>query len=329
MLPNGQMVAPHVLPNGRPHSVIVGQPVPMPKPAVYGGSLRGNRTGAKCECPMCYHSIKNPCASCGCPSSSVSKASNMAPNKPRANNGHVFKDAQSSAAFFLSPSSDYYSLSPDSPPPTTDGGDSPKTNLSLESQESDRTASTSPGKKSTNNINTTAGIQIENLYQDANITETETNSSQDQSDTPANTSSEERETTVDRQKRDTKVPPKIAKKPVFPPLTEKERNDRRHSWAGKTPTANRPTTLHDFKKLLSQQPLAGNSHRKSAQEQLLAQSHAEHSSHTPPPPVFNDGNHIGGGGSLRKRNGWAPGGQRFSVIQEESELRKSQENLLD
>ena len=247
--------------------------------------------------------------------------------------GHVFKDAHSTAAFFLSPSSDYYSLSPDSPPPgdhntsspplttpsatsTATGDESPK-NLSLNDSRDSSEGGSSPAKQSVN-----GGMEIQNFYVDGD------NNRRNKSSSPNSSidKSEEQEI-VDRRKRDTKVPPKIAKKPSFPAhvLADTNKADRRHSWAGDKngPPANRPTTLHDFKKLLSQQPLATNTHRKSAKELLQS---ADYHSQTPPP--FNDGNAIVGG-SLRKRNGWRSGDQRFSVIQEESEERKSRENLLE
>jgi len=65
-----------------------------------------------CECPMCYHSVKNPCNDCGCPS----KTSSMSLKVNVKQRGPTFTDQQSTQAFF-SPSSDYYSLSPNSPPP--------------------------------------------------------------------------------------------------------------------------------------------------------------------------------------------------------------------
>lgn len=248
--------------------------------------------------------------------------------------GHIFKDAHSTAAFFLSPSSDYYSLSPDSPPPgdhntsspplttpsatsTTTGDESPK-NLSLNDSRDSSEGGNSPAKQSVNG----GGMEIQNFYVDGD------NNRRNKSSSPNSSidKSEEQEI-ADRRKRDTKVPPKIAKKPSFPAhvLADTNKADRRHSWAGDKngPPANRPTSLHDFKKLLSQQPLATNTHRKSAKELLQS---ADYNSQTPPP--FNDGNAIVGG-SLRKRNGWRVGDQRFSVIQEESEERKSRENLLE
>ena len=260
----------------------------------------------------------------------------------------MFKDAQSTAAFFLSPSSDYYSLSPDSPPPfssgttpsaTSNGGDESPKNLSLsESQESGENCNISPAKR--------AGIEIQNFYMDEkasvqNQRLTPDTSLEENSPSPSAAAVKTAETAeleiaalVERKKRDTKVPPKIAKKPLFPPHVTAEQlaQDRRHSWAsgdksGTPPiAANRPTTLHDFKKLLSQQPLSNNPHRKSAKEQLLAAENAAGNSSLLPP--FNDGN-AGVGGSFRKRNGWRGGGERFSVIQEEGEERKSRENLLE
>ena len=51
-----------------------------------------------CECPMCYHTSHNPCRDCGCPSRSNTSSS-----------------LSVRAGDFISPSSDYYSLSPASP----------------------------------------------------------------------------------------------------------------------------------------------------------------------------------------------------------------------
>ncbi len=42
------------------------------KTAAGGGGVTTSNSSC-CECPMCYHSIKNPCAECGCPTSSMSK----------------------------------------------------------------------------------------------------------------------------------------------------------------------------------------------------------------------------------------------------------------
>ena len=219
-----------------------------------------------------------------------------------------------------------------------------------DSQESGENCNLSPAKRA-------AGIEIQNFYMDDKTS----SSVQSQRLTTPDTSLEENSPSpsaaavalktaeaaelelaaqmVERRKRDTKVPPKIAKKPLFPPhvTAEQVAQDRRHSWAsgdnksGTPPTAaaNRPTTLHDFKKLLSQQPLSNNPHRRSAKEQLLAAENAAGNSSLLPPP-FNDGNTAGAvGGSFRKRNGWRAGGERFSVIQEEGEERKSRENLLE
>ena len=55
-------------------------------------------SGKTCECPMCYHSVNNPCKECGCPSRSNTSSS-----------------LSVRASDFISPSSDYYSLSPASP----------------------------------------------------------------------------------------------------------------------------------------------------------------------------------------------------------------------
>ena len=43
----------------------------QPQMTAAGGGVTSSNSS--CECPMCYHSIKNPCTECGCPSSSMSK----------------------------------------------------------------------------------------------------------------------------------------------------------------------------------------------------------------------------------------------------------------
>merc|ERR1712198_285443 len=73
-------------------------------------------TGSKtCQCPMCYHSLSNPCQDCGCPSNKSNASSSLSLNNMRQRLPQI--SGNGTTAEYFSPSSDYYSLSPASPTP--------------------------------------------------------------------------------------------------------------------------------------------------------------------------------------------------------------------
>jgi hypothetical protein len=109
------------------------------------------------------------------------------------------------------------------------------------------------------------------------------------------------------------------RKPSMPEReTKEEKGNRRHSWAGdrRNLNGNKPTSLSDFKKLLSQHnPSADPNHRISAKE--LLQNSSPNNDSQP----NGKSSHRGAGGSLRKRaSPWKE--NRFSVIEEEPEIKE-------
>jgi len=258
-----------------------------------------------CECPMCYHSVKNPCGNCGCPTprSQDPNPRSQDPNPSTQDHrvqdrtqAHPFTSHQSTAAFF-SPSSDYYSLSPDSPPPNLEPSPppssqpatsqhptsqqqsqpSPTSNLPLVSQP------TSNPHPHQNGITPKTSLEIQNLYSSV------------------------------RKPLEKPRPP--VRKPSMPAAAAGSKSSRRHSWAGDR--NNKPTSLQDFKKLLAQQPMGKNNHRMSAREMLESSQRQQAAA----------GGVGGSGGSLRKRSWKDP---RFSVIEEdENEAGRSRENLIE
>lgn len=288
-------------------------PLPFPRPELnYPPNLSNcptpllhlepNLLRKSCECPMCYHSINNPCPTCGCPNNTVPKAMKLNPRS----RGHSFTDQQSTVAFF-SPSSDYYSLSPDSPPPTN-LNQSPEPNP--------------------NNPQSLAqhqnGIQNgspQEIHQNVNLQNSQSpNSDSDKSfESRKSSPSSSKSKSPDPRSH----PPRRPSQPERP-APDKLKGNRRHSWAGdkgKVPPPPKQTSLQEFKKLLSQQAGGPNQHRISAKELLLS-SENKSSQNTAPA--------LTAGGSLRKKSPpWRD--QRFSIIQEEDneENRKSRENLFD
>jgi hypothetical protein len=295
-----------------------------------------------CECPMCYHSIRNPCGECGCPSNTVPKSARLNPTSTAAGRHPpprtAFTDDQTALSFF-SPSSDYYSLSPDSPPPLSGATTAAASNNS--SPEPDPTAAAS----------TTTAAQMP-IYAQVHkersagasspaaargLSPVEENPDLPRA-SPARASPQELGVKPSASRG---PPPPTARKPSLPARPaapestrapgggkdspqDRSSNSRRHSWAGERKSASgrpsgKPTSLQEFKRLLAQQTPGQNQHRVSAQELLKTAESGAAS------PLKSSG---GNGGSLRKKTSpWRD--NRFSVIQEEAEMDKSRENLLD
>ena len=250
-----------------------------------------------CECPMCYHGVSNPCPECGCPSRSTTSSS-LSLHTARQKTGGRAGD-------FVSPSSDYYSLSPGSPtssqlPPSDPAWTGPLyAKIVKQKQPAAPAAPAAPGgdKK--------ADDDDEQITKD--------HSHPGHSGPPSYQSS-----TGGR------------KKPVAPSFSSsdlQERTDsRRHSWAGSRrgggggAPVKQKTSLHDFKKLLAQQTPGQNPHRISAKE-LLEKTKSS-------PPGSQESQGLTKPGPVRKRSSpWVD--KRFSVIQEEMEGQGSKENLIE
>ena len=282
-----------------------------------------------CECPMCYHSVRSPCPDCGCPSNTVPKSLKGAQGRSRG--GPAFTDQRATQAFF-SPSSDYYSLSPDSPPPVL--------NQSPEPLNPPQQPVPQPSVTESN-----PALKINNLYSSRTSPspQSETGKSpspQSENGKSASPLSESGKSRLSSSSSEKSVSPSGGAKPLRKPSlpdrpasVDRKGGSRRHSWAGdkaRVP-ASKPTSLQDFKRLLSQQPLNQNQHRISAKEILLNQAPEPSSSQVNGGSggSGSGGSFGGSGGSLRKRTSpWRD--PRFSVIQEENEEnRKSRDNLCD
>ena len=256
---------------------------------------------------MCYHSVKNPCNDCGCPSrtSSLSLKVNV---KQR---GPAFTNQQSAQAFF-SPSSDYYSLSPNSPPPQ---------DLALNQAENGYSDSSESSQPIYAKVNKSKASEVKDNVSDKRNDESKKGRSVDKTNFDNSHSVIPKNGSVPVHHRSSTEP---GKKPTAPERDlnfQKDKSGRRHSWAGdkKGPGIQKQTSLHDFKKLLAQQAMSQNPHRMSAKE-LLEKSVADKEAHDPCKSSQKSG------GSLRKRSSpWKD--NRFSVIQEE--IEGSKENLLN
>merc|ERR1712130_450172 len=91
-----------------------------------------------CECPMCYHSVHNPCETCGCPSTG-DKQRNVSQGS----------------------TSDYSSLSPDL---TSQSSSSRDDNLNLTSTtESASQRSTSPEKEEKESLSHRSSSPVDNV----------------------------------------------------------------------------------------------------------------------------------------------------------------------
>eukprot|EP00090_Calanus_glacialis_P047494 TRINITY_DN989_c0_g1_i1.p1 TRINITY_DN989_c0_g1~~TRINITY_DN989_c0_g1_i1.p1 ORF type:complete len:1577 (+),score=288.14 TRINITY_DN989_c0_g1_i1:339-5069(+) len=260
-----------------------------------------------CDCPMCYHSVKNPCNDCGCPS----RTSSMSLKVNVKQRGPAFTDQQSAQAFF-SPSSDYYSLSPNSPPPE---------DLQLNQPDNGYSDSSESSQPIYAKVNKNKSSDVKNNVSDKRIDESRRGQSVDKTNFNNNHQPTPKNGSVSMHQRSTTEP---GKKPAAPERdlnVQKDKSGRRHSWAGdkKGPGIQKQTSLHDFKKLLAQQAMGQNPHRMSAKE-LLEKSITDNEAHEPCKSSQKSG------GSLRKRSSpWKD--NRFSVIQEE--IEGSKENLLN
>ena len=261
---------------------------------VVGGSARlPSRAPCPGGCPMCYHTAKEPCPSCGCPST-------QARHRP----------AIPTPEFF-SPTSDYHSLSPTSPPPSSTSPSSSSPPPSSSPQPIYATVNkpkASPEKKV---------MEVAKEEQEVNKSENEVgDTGKEGKDVRDPVKEEPRKTSLPL------YPERVGERGVRGPPGERgvrgpPGEGRRHSWAtSRGPPAAKQTSLQDFKKLLAQQTPGSNPHRVSARE-LLERGAGE------------EPGHPGGGGSLRKaRSPWKD--QRFSVIQEEpGEEGRSRESLLN
>ena len=284
-------------------------------------------TQRKCPCPMCYHSLKDPCKDCGCPNSTVPRAMKLNKNlRP------VISDQQTASAFF-SPSSDYYSLSPDSPP-LLQPNDTPQCQLSPQeisqmyakvNKSSKQPMTKSPMLDTSDDTSLTQSpepiktVSSKELDQETLNTSSETSNrnSPTESLTSNISTSSNRSWQINRKNVSSSS---VNRKPSMPErISNEDRESRRHSWAGdrRIGSNNKQTTLNDFKKLLSQHsPSSDNSHRISARDLLQKSSHGKDSQ------PHDKSSHRGAGGSLRKRNTpWMD--NRFSVIEEEPDNRDS------
>jgi hypothetical protein len=295
-----------------------------------------------CECPMCYHSIRNPCGECGCPSNTVPKSARLNPTSTSAGRQPpprtAFTDDQTALSFF-SPSSDYYSLSPDSPPPLSGATTAAASNNS----------SPEPNPPAAASATTAAQMPI---YAQVHKERSAGASSpaaarglspvEETPDPPRGSPARDSPQEIGVKPSASRgPPPPTARKPSLPARPaapestrapaggkdspqDRSSNSRRHSWAGERKSAGgrpsgKPTSLQEFKRLLAQQTPGQNPHRVSAQELLKTAESGAAS------PLKSSG---GSGGSLRKKTSpWRD--NRFSVIQEEAEMDKSRENLLD
>lgn len=226
---------------------------------------------------MCYHSLKNPCSTCGCPSVGQARQRPALPTPD-----------------FFSPSSDYYSLSPSSPPSSPPSISPPP--------------SATPPQPIYAKVNKPK-VATANTEKDVNQESKEVK--EEEKENKAS------ESTVN--KKEAKEPRK-GSLPLYPERPPQERKraglasgeNRRHSWAAPVP---RQTSLQEFKRLLAAQTPGQNPHRVSAKE-LLEREKEE---------GFSRGEESQG--SMRRRGQqWKD--QRFSVIQEEPEEGRSRESLL-
>ena len=198
-----------------------------------GGSARVTRQQCSEGCPMCYHNLKNPCASCGCPSVGQAKQRPALPTPE-----------------FFSPSSDYYSLSPSSPPSSPPSispdpsGDLPQ-----------------PIYAKVNKHKVTQSSEKEDIQESREVKEEEEEEKENKGESIVNKSSKKE-----------KSEPRKTSLPLYPERSQERKRPglipgepRRHSWAAPVP---RQTSLQEFKRLLAAQTPGQNPHRVSAKELL-------------------------------------------------------------
>ena len=219
-----------------------------------------NVTRSECECPMCYHSVHNPCSTCGCPSRNNFNSSD--------NNKHRNVSQGST--------SDYSSLSPASPTPDLTSQNSSSRDDNLNSTaESVSQRSTSPGKEppserpsSPDKETPPAETETDQHKHEDNDEKLESDSKQCNndivcSDNTCDTNNEDNKT--EQLPRDTCSWTRDARDKFIT-------NPRRHSWAGGRMTGGvgipKQTSLQDFKKLLAQKTPSHSSNKTSAVELL-------------------------------------------------------------
>ena len=225
--------------------------------------------------------------------------------------GPAFTDQQSTQAFF-SPSSDYYSLSPNSPPPE---------DLQLTSNNNELSDSSEPRQPIYAKVNKTKSSDVKNDFTEKRSDASKKGQDFNKTQFANNHSATPKIGSISMHQRTHTEPHRKPMAPERDLNVQKDKSGRRHSWAGdkKGPGIQKQTSLHDFKKLLAQQAMGQNPHRMSAKE-LLDKSATDNEA---PEPCKSSQK---SGGSLRKRTSpWKD--NRFSVIQEE--IEGSKENLLN
>ena len=240
-----------------------------------------------CDCPMCYHSVHNPCDRCGCPS-----RGHEAGDKE----GADLKTRHMSSG--QGSTSDYSSLSPDL---TSQSSNSRDDNLNLNSTTE---SSPSPDKEE---------AEVEEEQEETETSkqsgENETEDSDSACDTNVSVKTREeadyKEDTWIRESRD-----------------KFRNNSRRHSWAGGKLAAvgiPKQTSLQDFKKLLAQKtPSQVPASQKTSAVELLK------SGKTDSTEPFYSSQIVGG--SFRKKVS-PRRDHRFAAIEEESEAAREEARL--
>ena len=247
-----------------------------------------------CPCPMCYHSLAQPCQDCGCPT----LPKQQKPNKNQE------KGQSKVTPLEPSPSSDsgLFSLSPASPPPFQE----PPLYARVVKSRSVDTELRGAGEPSGPSQATASPLVPQSQAASSPVSQPASAKSLVGPRTP-----------VERAQ---------SARPARPLQPDPGRRagggtGRRHSWAGRGGGSGH-TSLQDFKRLLAQQTPGSNPHRASARE-LLAAPPVPNTAPVPAPSTKQMP------GSLRKRGGPAWTDNRFSVIQEEGEQPGSRENLIE
>ena len=206
------------------------------------------KSGGQCECPMCYHSVHNPCSSCGCPSTS---------NKE----DKVRKEASKQRNVSQGSTSDYSSLSPASPDLTSHSSSSREGNLD-NTEESNSQRSTSPESKDLTERSSSPSSESKDDTKDSG------NASQEDLKEDKHSESNSDETEL---RTDTVQPEVTYQENTWVRDTKLRSNPRRHSWAGgRLSNVGMPkqTSLQDFKKLLAQKTPSQSQQKASAVEML-------------------------------------------------------------
>ena len=251
-------------------------------------------TERSCECPMCYHSVHNPCPECGCPSRGH-EAEAGAKAEADIKSRHMSSGQGST--------SDYSSLSPDL---TSQSSNSRDDNLNLNSTTE---SSPSPDKEEVEEEESREAEQEEAESKQIEETETVTEDSDSACDTEISVKTREeadyKEDTWIRESRD-----------------KFRNNSRRHSWAGGKLAAvgiPKQTSLQDFKKLLAQKtPSQVPASQKTSAVELLK------SGKTDSTEPFYSSQIVGG--SFRKKVS-PRRDHRFAAIEEESEAAREEARL--